>query len=244
MSDPERLPLCAVRFADGVTGRAIASDLEVRSPGGTWSRTSSGIWVLRAASSVATDAAPLSVAVTASVVDRGRAYLPRSFTVHVPRVMDGSPDLREIVTVVLPPSPIAPLRSTWAAVRIHARLAPTSSIPEGTPLEGVAVRLEGTGLGLRCLTLTNHLGEALAIGHGIPLLSAGEDDSAIVQPSVQHRVSAVLDPALVDPKTGRSLGIPDPDDLWARRGSLRRRSRVLSLAVGASVAHVFDFPRS
>lgn len=242
-----RRVLAAVRFVDRATARPIASMLRVSSPDADFARNRVGLWVVRAAAGVPDDPAsitPLSVTVHAEVSDPSGTYLPRAFTVAVPRAPDASASLFAPVDVELPPSPAVLMRSTWAAVRVHVRLTPTAAEPDGTPVEGALVRLDSSELGLRCVTLTNHLGEALAIGHGIPRFSPGSDDTAILQPAMPHNVRIVVDPAATDFATGRRSTVADPDDLWARRASLRRRSRQVPLAVGQSSTQVFDIPRS
>jgi len=249
-----RRALAAVRFMDYPTGRPVVAPMRVVAEGTRWVHSQSGAWVLLGAPGLeahttsfeAPPSTPPVGSVTVDVVatEPTGTYLPRAFSIALPRpVGNGPDDLSTPVEVYLPPSPGAFLRRTWAAVRVHVRLAPDADHPSGTPVEGALVRLEVPGEGVRCMSLTDPRGEALVIGHGIPRFSAGDDDD-IVASTLDHDVTTVVDPAVTDASTGRRASVADPDDLWARRNSLRLASTTLSLAPGDEHHLVFDIPRS
>jgi len=249
-----RRVLGAVRLLDWATGALVTAPLKVSAPGATWTQNRSGTWVLSALDGLASHAheftappstpAARSITVTSVVTDPRRAWQPRAFTFKVPRPVGSGPnDLFTPQDVFLPPSPTTPVRATWAAVRLSVKFATDASHPVAVPIEGALVRMV-TGGEVRCMSLTDERGEALVIGHSIPMFSAG-DDETIIAPAQPHDLTIVVDPAATDADTGRRTTVADPDDLWARRASLRRVAKNNQpLAPGDERSLPITIPRS
>jgi hypothetical protein len=238
--------LAAVRFVDQATGATVPTALVVRSQAALGVQNRSGLWVVRAAESVPADPeqiAPGSITVEAEVSAAGSPYLARAFSLNLPRALAGADSVFEAEDVVLPPSPVTPLRSTWAAVYFSVAFAADASHPQVTPLEGALVRLRH-GTELTCMSLTNDLGEAVVIAPRVPMFSAAADDSTIIDISVTHDVDVVVDVAQVDAATGRRRRLADPDDIWLRRAQLVQRSVQVALAPGQQVSRGVLLPRS
>lgn len=252
VEDLDRRVLAAVRFTDPATGRPIDSGLDVTPVGaGRWFANRSGLWVLRAeglldAHAHAFDAppgapAPESDDAAAVVIDRSSRYLPRRFTVRVPRV---GAALTTPIEVPLCPGPALPLQRAWGAVRLSIgwALAPGETLRQG--IEGALVRLDALELGgLRCVSLSDARGEALLVAPGIPAFLPGDDDGEVLRATVLHTVRVVVDRARtrVD---GSRTETADPDDLWQRRAALALVTPPdVSLAQGGSHALTVDVPR-
>lgn len=240
--------LAAVRFFDRAAGSTVTAPLRVEANDALGVRNRSGLWVIRAATGVPNDApdsiAPRSVNVQARVFDPSGRYLPRAFTVAVPRVPSAPEHLFDPVTIDLPPSPAAPVRYGWASVRVSLRFAASASAPDGTPIEGALVRLTSDELGLRCQTLSDARGEALLIGPGIRPFSAAEGGESVVEPASPHQLDVVVDRAATDLTSGRRNALADPDALWSARSSLVHVTRSTALAANEHQSQVFDVPRS
>lgn len=238
--------LGAVRFVDQTTGATVPNSISVRSQSALGVQNRSGLWLIRAAEGVPTDPEQVgasSVVINAEVWVAGAPYLARAFTVAVPRPLAGADSVFEPLDVVLPPSPTTPLRSTWAALYFNVGLATDVAHPEVIPLEGALVRLRN-GPQVVCMSLTNVLGEALAIAPSVPMFSAGADDSTIMDASVVHDVDVVVDLGASDGATGRRLLLADPDDMWSRRAQLVQQSFQVALAPGQQVSRSVLIPRT
>ncbi|MCB9742421.1 MAG: hypothetical protein H6740_07475 [Alphaproteobacteria bacterium] len=249
----DRRALAAVRFRDQATGSFVSAGLVVQGGEGRWVQNRSGVWVLTRAPGLEHhrfefDAPPdsppeRSVSVSAVVVDARGRYLPRTFTLGVPRIPgDSGDDLFDAVVVDLPPSPALPLRPAWACARVTVRTEPTPTWPQGMPIEGALVRLYRRDHGEVCRGLTDHHGEALVISTGLPLFAAGE--SAVFDARVHHSARAVVDLSAYDMETGRRAAPADPDALWAARASLPDRSRGFDLSPGEMVSRDIEIPLS
>lgn len=240
--------LAAVRFFDRASGSTVTAPLRIEMTGARGVRNRSGLWVISAADGVPSDApesiAPQSVLVSCAVFDDSGRYLPRAFSVAVPRAPHGDPDLFAAVPIDLSPSPAMPLRRTWAGVRVQVRFAPSASEPEGTPIEGALVRLHTPALELRGQSLSARNGQALAIGAGIAPFTPADEDTFVITPATPHQLNVVVDLAATDARTGRRTQLADPDDLWSRRALLEHVQRPIALAAGEQQVQLFDIPRS
>jgi hypothetical protein len=72
--------------------------------------------------------------------------------------------------------------------------------------------------------MSDHRGEALIAVEGIPTSSFSDDDGPVVATEIAVRLEVVWDPAVT--------GLPDPDDLEARRATLLVRQTTARLASG------------
>lgn len=248
----ERRVIAAVRFVDQPTGELAHSDFAVVGDG-TWVRNRSGMYVLVGHPDLKEytekfDTPPNaptaeSVNIHGEVRDPSGRYMARAFSIKVPRKNTTTHrDIFESISVPLPPATTTALRQTWAAVRVSVRYA---DAPGRAPaaIEGALVSLKDMERGLVYVGLSDRRGEALVISSGIPLFRAGDNDTAIFEPTVAHKLSVCVDPAATDPETGRRATLPDPEDLWARRTHIVRRERSFRLAAGQAMHISVDVPR-
>jgi len=248
----DRRVLAAVRFTDPATGASVPDGLRVESSA-TFRENRSGYWVLwpqgvlddhRFAFSEAPGSpAEGSITVQGTVHDALRRFAPRAFSIDVPRVGD---DLHTPVDVMLPSGPGRPVRQTWAAVWVSVHWDTDPDHPEPVPIQGALVRLSSDDLGgLRGIGLTNVRGQALVVGAAIPRNApSGMDSGSVLRPATNHDLNVVVETGQTHARTGRRLSVPDPDDLWDRRGALTTFSSVVALNAGDSEALSFTVPRS
>lgn len=230
----ERRVLAGVQAVDLTTGTPITTGIRIEGEG-TWLPNLSGVWVLHdhpdfaeyVTSFAAPPAAPLRVLRPVVRCTDGR-WQTRAFSLSLPRsAVGGDPALFRPLQVPLSPSASAGVRRGWAAVRVSVRLA-TGQVP----VEGAVVRVL-QGANLRAIAQTDRNGQALALVPAIPLFVAAGDGEAVTVPGVNHTLIVVLEPAAVDPDTGRRLpsaGAVDPDDVWSRRETLVQSEQNLSLS--------------
>lgn len=248
----ERRVIAAVRFIDQPTGELANADFEVVGDG-SWVRNRSGLYVLVAHPDLKgyvekydtppTSPAAESITIKAEVRERGGRYMGRAFSIKVPRRATSTHrDVFQPVSVALPPTTTTALRQTWAPVRVSVRYDAAPG-QVGIPIEGALVSLKDMERELVYIGLTDRRGEALVISSGIPLFRAGDNDTAIFEPTVAHKLSVVVDPAATDPENGRRATLPDPEDLWARRTSIIRRERSFRLAAGQAMHIAIEIPR-
>lgn len=230
----DRRILAAVRFMDRASGAPITDRLTLSAEGCKWWQNRSGLWVMAAAPALSghtrtfesAPGAPAagSVVVPCTVSDPRLRWLPRSFRVAVPR---GAVDIiRAPLDIYLPPSPAAPVRTTWGAVRVSVRSN------AGQPIEGALIRVSRTGN--EQLGLTDSRGEALVPLPGIPLFTTGAGSSAALQSRSNHKLYVVVDPTVTDHITGLRSVPADPEGLWSGRSRCVSTSRSFTLAAGES----------
>lgn len=247
----DRRVLAAVRFTDPATGAMVREGLRVESDA-LFRPNRSGAWVLwpegtvdshaRTFASAPGSPAAGSVTVDATVHDTRRRFEPRAFSLDVPRV---GVDLHTPVDVMLPSGPGRSVRLTWARIWVSVSFDTDGSHPEPVPIQGALVRLESVDLGgLRGIGFTNDLGQAMVVAAGIPRTAPGVDDESVLREATDHDVHVVVDLTATDAGTGRHDGVPDPDDLWTRRGSLTAFSRTAELNAGDTVSLSITVPRS
>jgi hypothetical protein len=231
----DRRIVAALRFVDAVTGLPVRRPLRVAANGVKWSRNRSGSYLITEAPGfedyIATFAEPpaepepSSEEIELTVHDPENRFLARRRTVRLPRDPDpghaAEPDsLFQALVVPLFRSPSADLSSGWAVIRatVHGDEAEER-------LGGALIRVlrgsDGEHLGSG---LSDARGEALVAIPGIPVTPWEDEFGTGQSAEVEVRLDVVHDP--------EDRGVPDPDDLEARREELVVRSRTATLASG------------
>ena len=222
----------ALEFVDDVTGARVLAPLRVDAPGVGLMRNRSGLYVIRTlaehdAYTRAFDdppASPPRADVAMTVRDPGNAYLPRGFTVKLPRLLrtPTSPvaeadDVLKPVQVRLSPAASLPLRGTWAALRL--RVVVKGSSPElGLANVLVEATPAAAGLGVQ-RTMTDRNGEALVVIAGAPPLlpvPQPHPHSAGLTREFKTTLRLVLDKEIVRPASAPAIPPADPQRVLQR----------------------------
>lgn len=235
----EQRVLGAIRFVDSTTKLRIGSPLSVKAAGLNFVRNRSGHYVIAnalglEAHTAAFEKPPASPALGTlpfeiSVADPTGQFLPRRHALKLPRDPDpqhagASDSLFQLIDVELFPSSIAQTGPGWAVIR-------ATVLKRGTkePLKGSLIRVtrkngaagDENPLGRG---LTDKRGEALVAVPGIPVTTFGEGAGAVTTNEIDVTIEVFFDP--------NASGIPDPDDLEARRASLKTAKTDTKLASG------------
>jgi hypothetical protein len=197
--------LGALRFVDAPTGAPLRAPLTLRALDGRvrFVRNGGGDWVVAAWSELpdheAAFAAPPgtpaigSRALRIEVADPTGVHLARRVALALPR--DPDPEhasdptsLFRPLEVPLYPSPRASTGANWGVLRVTLREG------RGDALGGalLLVRRNGSVLGRG---VTDGRGEALVALPGVPMVTFGEDEEAVVVTSIAVSLQAVFDPA-------------------------------------------------
>jgi len=242
--------LGAVRWLDAVTEGPIARPLAVASPDLRFVRNRSGLSVIVSAAGMGAyeacldldslspaDVVPgLSLDFTAAVSDPTGRYLPRRFSLKLPRqakplrLPNGqrpADSIFEPMSVSLLPSPLAEVATGWAQVRITARTA------EGAPLKNLYLRVIATaGNAILGRGMTDGRGEGLVIVPGLKLFAPGNTPNEVTTSETEVRLEAVL-PA------GNDLV-----DWTAMEPQAAAAENTTTLKLKAGKTHVRNFPFS
>jgi len=201
----EARALGALRFVDASTRGHVPGPLELRPVEGRVRlvRNVTGSWVVAAWSALSAHesafgappaAPPLgSRLLRLRVQDPTGLYLPREVAVALPRDPDpehasDAASLFRPVEVPLYPAPRAATGANWSVLRVTLRDG------GGDALGGALLRVRRNGNVLG-RGLTDGRGEALVALPGVPMVTFGEDDEAVVVTEVAVTVQAVFDPA-------------------------------------------------
>lgn len=248
----DRRVLGAVRFIDSTTGLAVTSNLNVNADGLKFVRNLSGHYVIASASGLEAhegafekppaDPALGSLPFQISVDDPSRKYLSRRHTIRLPRDPDPQnaaaiESLFRAVDVRLFPSATADTGSGWAVIRASVFKKGTSE-----PLSGALLRvtkkngtpaddLKPLGVGL-----TDRRGEALVAVPGIPVITFAEGEGSVTTQEIDVTISAFFD--------ANAGAVPDPDDLEARRASLKSAKVETKLRSGRTIAIILEITLS
>lgn len=271
----EHRVLAALRFVDASTGTDVSTPLELRALDGdaVFVRNRSALrivdsWSRLADHATSFDEAPAapptgSLNLPIAVSDPSGRYLPRRVSLALPRDPDaeeGADSLFRAVVVPMYPAAAAATGSNWAVLRVTlteegtgdalggALLIVTRSGSGGPPGEEeppASARIVARGL-------TDGRGEALVAVPGIPMLTFGEDDEAVVVDEVAVTVEAFFDPAAgtrtpaEELLAGRQPPVPlvDPAVLESESESLPRAALPLAVAARRSqaVSMAIDLP--
>lgn len=254
----ERRVLGAIDFVDAATGLPVRAPLQLRAAQLRLRRNGSGLWVVFGADGLeahdvfaAPPAAPALGAhsYTVEVSDPAQRYLPRRFTLKLPRDPDPAhaaqaDSLLRAQTVQLYGSPAAPLAPNWARLRLSL-----TRVGSGERIGGAFVRVTPALAGVATARgLSDAGGEALLAVPGIPkLMASGGGGGAVVTDRIDATLLIVVDPALAQFTAASELlaarlsalrgTVPsaDPDDLEARAATLVRVEQPIQLASGAAL---------
>lgn len=211
----DRRVLGAVRVVSAVTGLPL--DAPVVMSGATVVRNRRGDYVLMAVDG--TDAfndylatfdappaspPPESVSVTLRVDDFSGRYLPRLFTLALPRSPNPADGDSIFVahTVPLFPSPAFAVAMNWALVRVAVQETGTT-----TPLAGALIQVINEDDDLMGAGMSDERGEALVAIAGLKLISAGGGNGNVTTTDFEVTLRAIVDPDAPYP--------PNPDVLAA-----------------------------
>lgn len=266
----DRRIVAALQFVDATTGGSVRQPLQLQIPSsnplgrplGRFIRNLRGHYVLIETAGFeaysetfnldALEATPANQNLTVEVSDLSGQYLPRQFSLSLPRNAAIDPvsvraeaSLFQPVRIALYPSPNSPVNPGWAVLRATVVNATTQ---ERLPWALVTATTNGT----TTLTQSDWRGEALIAVPGIPITTwatgagAGAGPPPVTTTEVEAILEVVFDPALTtipeavdfaqvkDPNIGFR---PDPDRLNTRRSGLRVGSVALPLASGRDLAY-------
>ncbi len=211
----DRRVLGAVRMVSSVTGLPL--DAPVVISGATVIRNRRGDYVLMAVDgsdafddylatfdAPPTIPAPESVNVTLRVDDFSERYLPRRFTLALPRSPNPTDEDSIFVahTVPLFPSPAFAVGMNWALVRVAVRASGTNAPLAGALIQVINEEDELIGAGM-----SDERGETLIAIAGLKLISAGGGNGNVTTINYDVTLRAKVDPDAPYP--------PDPDVLAA-----------------------------
>lgn len=222
----------ALRCVDGNSGRTIPS-AQISASGLRFVRNRRGDHVLIDQP----DLAHLTVLAD----DQTGAYLPRRYTLPLPRDPDpanaaAANSLFQAAQIVMYPTATAAAVSGWALVRVTVVNA-----ADDRPLPGALLRLlqtDGDRLLARGLSdwRGRAVGEALIAAPNVPAITFGPanngDDGAVLVNEIAARLEAYFDPQA----TISDSQPPDPDDLEQRRAQLPNATAAVLISAGRSVA--------
>lgn len=239
----------AIRWVDSITKSTITRPLVTKSPTALLVRNLSGLSIIKTAiglekyhhafaleslrpEDVKTDE---SVEVTGEVRDPGDSYLPRAFTIMVPR--PAKPDqplpansLFKPVEIQLLPGRQARTMAGWTQVRV------TVKNPAGELLPNVLVRVvatSGNG-GVLGRGMSDKRGEALVIVPNLPLFQAGATSAVLVTSEVAARIE------FIPPAAGGNASVVDWTALDALNATAANTgTKPLALKAGAAYSLQF-----
>lgn len=199
----DRRVLGAVRVVSSVTGLPL--DAPVVMSGATVVRNRRGDYVLMAVDGTdvfddylatfdapPTSPTPESVDVTLRVDDFSGRYLPRRFTLALPRSPNPA-DADSIFiahTVPLFPAPALAVGMNWALVRVAVRENGTNA-----PLAGALIQVINEDDDLIGAGMSDERGEALVAVAGLKLISAGGGNGNVTTTEFEVTLRAKVDPA-------------------------------------------------
>lgn len=194
----ERRILGAVRFLDRAAGFMLERPINITSEQVEFVRNRSNHYVVTRAPGfesyvesfrpMPTTPAPLSVLVTAEVNDPLREYLPRRFSMRLPRDPDpanaGAPGSAfRAVDANLYAASSMPIRGNWSTVR--ASITQRDGSDTVTPVRGALLRvLRASDDEILASGISDERGEALVIIPGVPVTQFADDDGTDDSPVV------------------------------------------------------------
>lgn len=237
----DRRILGALQFVDAATGVTIAAPLQVQAAGVQFIRNRSGYTIAFAAPGVtnletysdAFDVLPAmpgvnSVAIDVQITDSFGEYLPRRYTLSLPRDPD-SLQADELDSVFQPAlvrlfrSPSARVAPNWAVIRATVK----NSTGRRLPWSLIRVIQSPSKI---TLSQADWRGEALIAVPGIPVTTSGAGNGAVIVTETNVTLEIVFDTALqtlpdrsdfslqVDPNQGY---VSNPDRLDTGEGTLQ-----------------------
>lgn len=255
----DRRVLGAVRFIDVNTALHIPGPFDVQAQGVVFVRNRRDLYVIRRASGfreygAAFEAPPetppvQSVAITVTVTDPARRYLPRQSIIQLPR--DADPANAEQVAslfhpidiLLFPTNTITPMPG-WAVIRALV----VDAADAAPPLPGALIRvLRTSDAALLARGLSEWrgrlVGAAMVTVPGLPVTTWGNGNAnSEPAPVLVHEVPVTLE-VIYDPAFDPSDGaMPNPDDLEARRNELASEQFNMPLASGRTLSTTLPVP--
>lgn len=247
----ERRVLGAVRWVDAVTGHSVTQPLAIDAPDLRLVRNGAGLEVVTHARGLETHESgfdletlppdqqvpELSIELEGAVRDPAERYLPRRFTLRLPRV--ASPvrlangrrpanSLFDPVEIGLLPGPSAPVAASWTQIRVSARDA------GGQPLPDLYLRLvTSDGSAVLGRGMTDRRGEGLVMVAGLKLFAPGDTPQEVTTSRTLARLEAVV------PGAG-----PRPVDWTALDGQPATAANRLAIELQAGRTYAIPYPFS
>ncbi|HEX9107106.1 MAG TPA: hypothetical protein VF832_07755 [Longimicrobiales bacterium] len=197
--------LGALRFVDAGTGTDVLTPLTLRALDGhaRFVRNRSGLQVIAQWSSLSAHEASFqnppadpigNLTLHVVVTDTTGRYLPRRVAIPLPRDPDATHatqpgSLFQPLRVPLYPAAVAETGANWAVV--HAAVTEQAT---GDALGGALLRVRRNG-DVIGRGLTDGRGQALVALVGVPMLTFGQADEAVLVGEITVTVEAVFDPA-------------------------------------------------
>ena len=228
----------ALQFVDAMSLRTIESPLQVDLLGATRRRNRSGLFVVVGLAGAAQASfvtyegafdpipAVAPLVLVGTVADPEGRYLPRRFTLALPRTSAAVPGLAraplyEATSVTLDPTPATPLLPTWAALRLSVQRG-------GRPAAHAAIRVRRPAGAVLGRGMTDARGEALVAVVGVAQVTPGLHE-LVVEREIATEVVVSFD-------TGAdAVAVIDPDALAERADGSPGLARLVvprSLATG------------
>ncbi len=246
----DRRVLGAIQLVDATTGSPIQRRLQVSGVGVqlVWNRSNYAVIYAAEGLEAYTDSflaptsPPLStMSIQVSTIDPEGHYLPRQVMIKLPRDPDptkatATDSLFQPIKVAVYRSPAAQVAAGWAVIRATVIEQTTNQ-----RLPWALIRVVRSAPVRVTLSLADWRGEALISVPGIPVTTPGAGMGSVLVNEIDVTLEIVFNPllttisitsdlsTLTDPNTGY---LPDPDDLEARRASLRSGSLPYKLASG------------
>lgn len=237
----EHRVLCAARFLDHATGRVITRPLQLSADGTRFIRNRSNMYVIMSAPALG------SVPIRSTIRDPLGRYLPRTFTLPLPRDPDpthsGQPgSLFRPVDVNMYCASTASGSPNWSIIRASVSWNNLSVNTEG-PACGALLRVVSNSDGeLLASSVSDERGEALVVIPGVPITTFSEggdsdgdnegtdndSEGSSTGPVMAFEIAARLE-VIFDPNASWPV---DPDQLETDRESLLRKTQNVVLRTG------------
>lgn len=254
----DRRILAAIRCVDSITHRPIRAPLQLSGPGSRFIRNRSGDYILLTAPGFeayshtfrleALPAAPPPTTLDITLIDPSNYYLPRKFSLSLPRSAEPTADdaLFKTLTVPLYPSPLASKNPGWAVLRTSIVNASRQPLP--WTLMEIIPDLVQSGSSASLLAQADWRGEALITVPDIPVstwaTATDTADAPVTTQSINIQINLFFDASQVTPlpaNTDFSNNpnqdyVPNPDTLWANRAALLTSSHTLAVVAGSDRA--------
>lgn len=256
--------LAALRFIDAATEAPIATPMQLLSLDGraNFIRNQRGMVVLDHWSGLgahrdAFETPPAlpavgSLTLRIAVTDPAGVYLPRIVSLALPRdptVVDPDPEssLFEAVRVPMYPTAAATTGANWSLLRVSL-----SEDGSGDALGGALLRVRRNG-DVIARGMTDWRGEGLVAVVGVPVMTFGDDEEAVVVEAINVSLEVVFDPdsgsrlsaaSLRDRRLPPPQVLVDPVAMEAAAAELPHSARSLSIAARRtqSVAMTLQLP--
>lgn len=251
----DRRILAAIRCVDGITLRPIQASLQLSALGSRFIRNRSGDYILLTApgfesyshtfrlETLAATPPPTTLDIT--LIDPIGCYLPRKFSLALPRPADSAAadGLFKTLNVPLYPSPLASKNPGWAVLRTRIVNATRQPLP-WTLIEIIPTVVQSSQ-SATILAQADWRGEALIIVPGIPVstwaTAADAVDAPVITQNINIQVNLLFDASQITPLAANTDFsnnpnrdyVPNPDALLANRATLLTSSHSLAVAAGS-----------